>query len=72
MIPQRRYSFACKDCPDRAIGCHSSCERYIKQAEQLRKENERIYQEKQCDQAQVDRKLEARFRMLKKRGRKSM
>lgn len=26
---------ACKDCPDRAVGCHSKCEKYIEFKNQM-------------------------------------
>lgn len=28
--------FTCKDCPDREVGCHSRCEKYLRE----KKENE--------------------------------
>lgn len=31
-----RDLFSCKDCADRVIGCHSSCEKYLK-AQQILK-----------------------------------
>ena len=24
-----RYDYPCKDCTDRAVGCHSKCEKYL-------------------------------------------
>ena len=29
-------NFSCKDCPDRSYGCHSTCEKYLRE----KKENE--------------------------------
>ena len=31
----------CKECPERTVGCHSTCERYKAEVEENRKENER-------------------------------
>ena len=30
--------FACMDCPDRVVGCHATCEKYLKE----REEHERL------------------------------
>lgn len=30
----------CKLCPDRYVGCHAECERYIQEHEQITKERE--------------------------------
>lgn len=32
----------CKDCPDRQVGCHSTCEKYITFAKEKREQNESI------------------------------
>jgi hypothetical protein len=32
----------CYDCAKRAIGCHSTCEEYIKQSEEVKRKNEEI------------------------------
>lgn len=32
----------CKDCPDRLVGCHSTCEKYITFAKEKRQQNEII------------------------------
>ena len=32
----------CKDCPDRQIGCHSTCEKYI----EFKKENDKLRKER--------------------------
>lgn len=36
----------CKDCPDRKLGCHSICEKYIKYAEENKKAREMEAQQK--------------------------
>lgn len=33
---------SCRDCKERHLGCHSNCEKYIKDKEEIRKLNETI------------------------------
>jgi hypothetical protein len=45
------YIFPCKDCPDRAVGCHSKCEKYLaahRENEKLRAEVFKIKGEQNC------------------------
>lgn len=39
----------CKDCPDRSIGCHSSCEKYLKYVEIHDKERAEIHHKKRLE-----------------------
>lgn len=57
----------CKDCPDRQIGCHSTCERYKEQSEQRRKEQEEIRRQRDIDNAQTKRMIESHIRMKRRR-----
>lgn len=41
---------SCKNCPDRYVGCHSICEKYLKEVE----ENKRL-KEKERDRRNLDR-----------------
>ena len=59
----------CKDCTDRKVGCHSTCERYIQDKarhDQLRKEI-RISKELAC--YEKDRRLTDRARQIRKYGK---
>ena len=57
----------CKDCPDRQIGCHAVCERYIEESEQNRKKRVENQKQKRSYSAQLDRKIEGVIRMQKRR-----
>ena len=35
-------SFECKDCSERYVGCHTTCESYLKEKEKLEERNVRI------------------------------
>lgn len=59
--------YVCKDCPDRQIGCHATCRKYIEQSEQLKKEAEEIRRQKDEYNAQLDRKIDGVVRMIKRR-----
>ena len=39
----------CKDCPDRHIGCHATCERYLEQKATLEEEADRAREYKLVD-----------------------
>lgn len=43
----------CKDCTEREVGCHSSCERYITAKKEWEAEKNRIYTEK-CKDSNYD------------------
>lgn len=57
----------CKDCPDRRVGCHSICQRYIEQSEQHKKKREEIQKQKDAYSAQLDRKIDGMLRMQRRR-----
>lgn len=40
---------SCKDCTKRTIGCHSFCEQYKKETEELHKKKEALRQRKNDD-----------------------
>ena len=48
----------CKDCPDRAVGCHSSCERYLeaKAEHEKREADKRAYAMVNLDAREVQRR----------------
>ena len=35
--------FSCKDCPNREVGCHATCEKYNKEADEWRKINKQMH-----------------------------
>jgi len=41
----------CKDCNDRHIGCHSSCEKYISETEEIKKEKNKMWKSQNIDRA---------------------
>ena len=43
----------CKDCPDRVIGCHSNCERYIAEKADHDAEKTQIFRERNKEMAQI-------------------
>lgn len=57
----------CKDCPDRRVGCHSICEKYIAEADHNRKEREESRRKKEMYSAQLERKIDGMMRMQKRR-----
>lgn len=57
----------CKDCPDRQIGCHATCDRYIEESEQNRKKREENQKQKDAHSAQLDRKISSVLRMQRRR-----
>lgn len=46
----------CKDCPDREIGCHASCERYINSKLDLQAHKEVVREAKDKDREYLDYK----------------
>ena len=57
----------CKDCPDRRVGCHSICEKYIAEDKRNQKEREEARKQKEIYSAQLDRKIDGMMRMQKRR-----
>ena len=42
----RKGKYPCKDCPDRKVGCHSTCEAFLKAKANADKIGESIYQKR--------------------------
>lgn len=67
------FKSPCKDCKDRAVGCHSFCERYITAKAAYIEGKERARQLKEadriCDTAKMDAVIKTK-RMFRKRGEK--
>ena len=59
--------YVCKDCQDRQIGCHATCQRYIEQSRQRQERKEAIRKQKDLENAQKDRAVEGHLRMQRRR-----
>lgn len=44
-------SFTCKDCSDRHLGCHGTCDAYLQEKARLTELNRKIYKEKMAETA---------------------
>lgn len=56
----------CKDCPDRQVGCHSTCEKYITFAKEKRQQNETIKKAKHEENLKFSRMAKKYARLDKK------
>ena len=43
------FSYPCKDCSDRVVGCHSTCEKYKAAKVDHKEKKEQIYQQKKIE-----------------------
>ena len=59
----------CKDCPDRQIGCHGTCERYIRQRQKAEKEKELIRKNRNKEEQLRQRSIEGIQRMRRPKKR---
>lgn len=41
----------CRYCTERKVGCHAVCEKYIKEKQEIREQNEKIWKEKDVERA---------------------
>ena len=39
----------CKDCPDRTMGCHSTCQKYLDAKGELHEKKARVFEQKMRD-----------------------
>lgn len=49
----------CKDCPDRRVGCHSTCEKYLAFRKERDELNEKTYKQKEVEYADYTRYMRA-------------
>jgi hypothetical protein len=49
----------CKDCPNRQIGCHSTCEKYSEFRKERDALNEKIHKQKEAEYAEYCRYMQA-------------
>lgn len=67
-VPRRamRYRItACRDCNDRKVGCHATCERYLADRQRYEAEKQQIITERKKDLNQIGRTREGIERMKK-------
>lgn len=60
----------CKDCPEREVGCHAVCEKYLAFHEERTKTLERIREARKKDDAYIDYFLKNYRKRLRRSGRK--
>lgn len=49
----------CKDCPDRQVGCHSTCEKYLTFRKERNELNESIYKQREKEYAEYQRYVQS-------------
>ena len=49
----------CKDCPDRQVGCHSTCEKYLTFRKKRNELNESIYKQREKEYAEYQRYVQS-------------
>ena len=61
----------CKDCPDRKVGCHGSCEKYARAKAAYAEKAEEVFKVKRTyddfDDYKIDAVIKARERSRRKR-----
>ena len=60
----------CLDCPDRHLGCHSSCERYIHYQRRHQEVKEQIYNAKAVENEWWMFRNEAKEKIIRSKGTK--
>ena len=59
-------SSVCYQCPDRKVGCHAWCERYIEESKKRSEMREKMRQEKELQSAAATLKYEAKKKMYRR------
>ena len=59
-------SSVCYQCPDRKVGCHAWCERYIEESKKRSEMCEKMRQEKELQFAGAARKYGAKTKMYRR------
>lgn len=49
----------CKDCPNRQVGCHSTCEKYLTFRKERNELNESIYKQREKEYAEYQRYVQS-------------
>jgi len=63
-------NFPCKDCTDRHVGCHSTCEPYLKIKKEHQTINEKIREQSSKESALTDVQIQGIRRMSARRHRR--
>lgn len=66
------HIYCCKDCPDRKVGCHVTCEKYIQEKADIDKFNDQVNRSKVIDRFLTDRRMDKRNRLIKKYGKSTV
>lgn len=61
--------YCCKDCQERFIGCHATCEKYIAQNAAHLEEKQREKEIKSVERMMKDYRVRERYRTVRKRKR---
>jgi hypothetical protein len=64
--------YSCKDCTERVVGCHSTCEKYLKEKAEYAEENKKIYKEHYKENIMADVKKKGIHRMKTLRSNTGM
>ena len=59
----------CKDCPDRYIGCHSTCEKYIEWRKNEKQYNDGIKFKQNIERIKEEHAIEYQYKRKRKRRR---
>ena len=59
-------SRVCYQCPDRKVGCHAWCERYIEESKKRSEMREKMRQEKELQFADATRRYKAKTKMYRR------
>lgn len=59
----------CKDCPDRHVGCHATCETYIKEKKENDEMKQRVKDSHKIDIYKSGKAFERRNKQLRKYGK---
>ena len=62
------YKYPCKDCPDRVIGCHSTCQKYVEAKSKHSVTAEAIQKEKSGLDDYGDYAFRVRQKIIKRYG----
>lgn len=60
----------CKDCPDRYLGCHSECEKYIEFQKSRAEEKARMYEQRLADHEFYQSRRYSMMRAVQAKGQK--
>lgn len=65
--PFKKSCPTCKDCPERHIGCHSTCNRYLDWSRQVRAESQERRRNDAADQCRIENAVRIREKNQRRR-----